>query len=164
MCAKRVLSGPEMVRLMKVGTRVVRGEDWRWGNQDGNPPGEGQVVGQVEDGWIRILWDHGFTNQYRMGQEGRYDVKLAEPSESSECVEPEDSIMATLPLGKSQSEAHPTMLIRHATFQLLRIILLTVATCEATVGANEFPSFFAFLKTVTQVTTLFVQSISSYIS
>ena len=27
------LTGPEVARLMKVGTRVVRGPDWKWGDQ-----------------------------------------------------------------------------------------------------------------------------------
>lgn len=26
-------SGPELAILMKVGTRVVRGQDWKWGDQ-----------------------------------------------------------------------------------------------------------------------------------
>ena len=28
-----LLSGPDLVRLMHVGTRVVRGADWKWGDQ-----------------------------------------------------------------------------------------------------------------------------------
>ena len=27
------ISGPELAALMKVGTRVVRGVDWKWGDQ-----------------------------------------------------------------------------------------------------------------------------------
>lgn len=27
------LSGPEMAKLLKIGTRVVRGIDWKWGDQ-----------------------------------------------------------------------------------------------------------------------------------
>lgn len=27
------LTGPEVVKLMKIGTRVVRGPDWKWGDQ-----------------------------------------------------------------------------------------------------------------------------------
>lgn len=27
------LTGPEMARLLKIGTRVVRGVDWKWGDQ-----------------------------------------------------------------------------------------------------------------------------------
>lgn len=49
-------------------------------SQDGPPPGEGTVIGELgEDGWIRVQWDTGSTNSYRMGKEGKYDLKLADP-------------------------------------------------------------------------------------
>ena len=32
------------------------------------------------DGWIRIRWDSGSVNSYRMGEDNRYDLTLA-PSE-----------------------------------------------------------------------------------
>lgn len=28
------LTGPELSQLMKLGTRVARGADWKWSNQD----------------------------------------------------------------------------------------------------------------------------------
>lgn len=60
------LSGPVMARMMTIGTRVVRGVDWKWGDQDGPPPGEGRVLGELgQDGWIRVQWDNGSTNSYR---------------------------------------------------------------------------------------------------
>lgn len=49
-------------------------------NQDGPAPGLGRVIGELgEDGWIRVQWDTSSTNSYRMGKEGKYDLKLAEP-------------------------------------------------------------------------------------
>jgi len=37
------------------------------------------VIGELgEDGWIRVQWDSGSTNSYRMGKEGKYDLKLAD--------------------------------------------------------------------------------------
>merc|ERR1711974_152212 len=61
------LSGPELARLMGIGVRVVRGPDWKWTDQDGPPPSEGKVIGELgEDGWIRVQWDNGSTNSYRM--------------------------------------------------------------------------------------------------
>ena len=30
------------------------------------------------DGWVRVHWDSGQTNSYRMGKESRYDLKLAD--------------------------------------------------------------------------------------
>ena len=40
------LSGIELARMMRVGTRVVRGIDWKWGDQDGPNPSEGRVIGE----------------------------------------------------------------------------------------------------------------------
>lgn len=38
------------------------------------------MIGELgEDGWIRVQWDTSSTNSYRMGKEGKYDLKLAEP-------------------------------------------------------------------------------------
>ncbi|XP_044262446.1 E3 ubiquitin-protein ligase HERC2 isoform X2 [Tribolium madens] len=74
------LTGPELASLMKLGTKVVRGADWKWGDQDGSPPGEGRVIGELgDDGWVRVEWSNGTTNSYRMGIEGKYDLALASP-------------------------------------------------------------------------------------
>lgn len=59
------------------GARVIRGVDWRWEDQDGSPPCEGSVTGEIHNGWIDVKWDHGLKNSYRMGAEGKYDLKLA---------------------------------------------------------------------------------------
>ena len=60
------LCGPELAKQMRVGTRVVRGGDWKWGDQDGPAPSEGKIIGELgEDGWIRVQWDSGSTNSYR---------------------------------------------------------------------------------------------------
>ncbi|XP_055917431.1 E3 ubiquitin-protein ligase Ufd4 isoform X1 [Eupeodes corollae] len=56
------------------GARVVRGVDWRWDDQDGSS--EGTVTGEIHNGWIDVKWDHGVRNSYRMGAEGKYDLKL----------------------------------------------------------------------------------------
>ena len=53
--------------------------------KDGPPPGEGRVIGDLgEDGWIRVQWDNGSTNSYRMGKEDKYDLKLADPPTPAE--------------------------------------------------------------------------------
>ncbi|XP_034475002.1 E3 ubiquitin-protein ligase Ufd4 [Drosophila innubila] len=57
------------------GARVVRGVDWRWDDQDGSC--EGTITGEIHNGWIDVKWDHGVRNSYRMGAEGKYDLKLA---------------------------------------------------------------------------------------
>lgn len=37
----------------------------------------GTVSGEIHNGWIDVKWDHGVRNSYRMGAEGKYDLKLA---------------------------------------------------------------------------------------
>ena len=53
-----------------VGSKVVRGKDWKWGNQDGGVGSMGRVValkswnGQVGTG-LRVRWEKGGENVYR---------------------------------------------------------------------------------------------------
>lgn len=74
---QRRLVKTQLLKYMTVGARVVRGVDWKWRDQDGNPSGEGTVTGELHSGWIDVTWDHGGSNSYRMGAEGKYDLKLA---------------------------------------------------------------------------------------
>ena len=68
--------------LLPVGSRVRRGRDWEWGDQD--EWGAGTVIEHLINGWLVVKWDTGITFNYRYGSsnEGRniYDVEL--------CVEP----------------------------------------------------------------------------
>jgi hypothetical protein len=53
--------------------------------------GEGRVIGELgDDGWIRVHWDTGSTNSYRMGKEGKYDLKMAELPQLSESSDSDD--------------------------------------------------------------------------
>lgn len=72
----------------KPGEREVLGRDPpppQCSVQDGPAPGLGRVIGELgEDGWIRVQWDTSSTNSYRMGKEGKYDLKLAEPAAAAQ--------------------------------------------------------------------------------
>lgn len=74
---QRRLLRTQMLKHITVGARVIRGIDWKWRDQDGSPAGEGTVTGELHSGWIDVSWDHGGSNSYRMGAEGKYDLKLA---------------------------------------------------------------------------------------
>lgn len=57
--------------------QVVRGKDWKWGDQDGGAGSKGIVIegsSDREDGWVRVAWDNGRENVYRWGFRGKYDV------------------------------------------------------------------------------------------
>ncbi|XP_071117103.1 uncharacterized protein [Haliotis cracherodii] len=63
--------------LPDLGTRVVRGPDWRWGDQDDGAAGT--VINHGEDGEsVWVSWDNGFNNVYRYGVTGNYDVLIAD--------------------------------------------------------------------------------------
>lgn len=69
---------------MVQGARVVRGPDWKWGSQDKN--GEGAVSSRLQNGWIDVKWDSGNRNSYRMGRDGKFDVKLAPNQPNPMCA------------------------------------------------------------------------------
>ena len=50
---RRVLKG--QIKYMLPGARVIRGVDWKWRDQDGNPPGEGTITGELHNGNILYL-------------------------------------------------------------------------------------------------------------
>ena len=51
---------------LPVGTLVVRGPDWKWGNQDGGEGNIGEVIeNRDSDDWISVKWANGNKNAYR---------------------------------------------------------------------------------------------------
>lgn len=44
-----------LLKHLVVGARVVRGLDWKWREQDGNPPSEGTVTGELHNGERKSL-------------------------------------------------------------------------------------------------------------
>ena len=67
-----------VMKKLAIGVRVTRGVDWKWRDQDGTPYACGTITGKLRNGWIEVQWDHGGANSYRMGDEGKYDLQLAE--------------------------------------------------------------------------------------
>lgn len=62
------------------GLRVKRGPDWEFDNQDSN--GLGTIVDELDDGWVRVKWDHGAQDNYRihlkqdLSLANDYDIRL----------------------------------------------------------------------------------------
>ncbi|XP_076816720.1 E3 ubiquitin-protein ligase HECTD1-like isoform X3 [Clavelina lepadiformis] len=78
---QRKLLKSQTSKLMVAGARVVRGPDWKWRNQDGQ--GVGTVNAAVVNGWVDVTWDNGTSNLYRVGAEGKYDIKIASSGEDN---------------------------------------------------------------------------------
>ncbi len=156
------LSGPELARMMHVGTRVVRGVDWKWDDQDGPPPSEGRVIGELgEDGWIRVQWDNGSTNSYRMGKEGKYDLKLAEPPAVSDDDDDDSDTDSDdtgcegdgIRGGDDEAEVlhepvQPAKLLRAASVHFLRFLAISFGLEAGRVQECAARSFSSFLREI----------------
>ncbi|KAG9480960.1 hypothetical protein GDO78_010299 [Eleutherodactylus coqui] len=96
---QRRLVRTQVLKYMVPGARVIRGIDWKWRDQDGNAQGEGTVTGDLHNGWIDVIWDAGGSNSYRMGAEGKFDLKLAPgyDPESAASSKPVSSTVAGTP-------------------------------------------------------------------
>eukprot|EP01084_Bolivina_argentea_P151646 264689_1 len=68
-----------------IGDRVVRGPDWKWGDQDGGVGLEGTIYGLRQ--WhpkdpknvvteVVVMWDHGLYGNYRYNYYGAYDISI----------------------------------------------------------------------------------------
>ncbi|KAK3087525.1 hypothetical protein FSP39_007020 [Pinctada imbricata] len=85
-CPKRQVSTRIKMTGMLEGSKVIRGPDWRWQNQDGGEGQEGEIIAIVNfsletdrDG-VEVTWGNGHSNVYRLGYKGAVDVK------GSQCV------------------------------------------------------------------------------
>ena len=80
-----------------VGTRVVRGPDWTWGDQDGGEGHVGTVAevlradrpGVVDQGCpgpcvVTVQWDCGNRCRYRCGVGDRYDLRVIDSAPAGE--------------------------------------------------------------------------------
>jgi len=66
-----------------LGLRVVRGPDWKWGDQDGGEGHVGTVIETPKSGCIQlgsrkvaVIWDSGIQGHYRAGPKGSYDLRV----------------------------------------------------------------------------------------
>eukprot|EP00730_Choanoeca_flexa_P013847 TRINITY_DN5786_c0_g1_i2.p1 TRINITY_DN5786_c0_g1~~TRINITY_DN5786_c0_g1_i2.p1 ORF type:complete len:158 (+),score=31.14 TRINITY_DN5786_c0_g1_i2:191-664(+) len=62
------------------GLPVVRGQDWKWGDQDDKSYGHVAVSGLDRgDGWVEVKWTVSKeTKCYRVGVENAYDLRVAD--------------------------------------------------------------------------------------
>ncbi len=70
------VEGAVVDRFIK-GAYVTRGPHWEWQNQDGANVG---VMINTDDapGWVKVSWKKRWSNVYRIGANGTYDLAYAE--------------------------------------------------------------------------------------
>jgi hypothetical protein len=111
-------AGPEKKtsedKILSAGSRVVRGPDWKWGDQDGGRGGVGTVKNKEKDpfhdpGWVTVKWDHNDTTQsYRMGKDNCFDLKLVGGSSASPAKEASSTLAAAI---VCESDKMPTGIV-----------------------------------------------------
>lgn len=76
----RAVNEPRVVNPLeglKVGVRVTRGNDWKWGNQDGGRGNVGHVIDVSRaTGVAKVRWPNGNVNSYRNGAEMAHDLRI----------------------------------------------------------------------------------------
>ncbi|KAK7093226.1 hypothetical protein V1264_007016 [Littorina saxatilis] len=69
------------------GSKVTRGRDWQWGDQDGSQGSEGEVKGyenvlpDSSRNLLHVEWPSGDVNSYRVGFHGNVDLRCVEEEE-----------------------------------------------------------------------------------
>ena len=58
------------------GMTVVRGQDWKWDDQDGGNGNHGTVIRLDSPGWYGVQWKKGRQYNYRWGSKNKYDLMI----------------------------------------------------------------------------------------
>ncbi|XP_052100421.1 uncharacterized protein LOC127734536 [Mytilus californianus] len=78
--------------LIAVGCRVVRGQDWKYGDLDGGKGKLGTVLGIPAEGKAVVRWDRQNIGIYKMGCEGLFELKLCDTlSSNSSTIQNEET-------------------------------------------------------------------------
>ena len=80
MSSSSLLSAVRKPPLEFIGTRVVRGPDWKWGKQDGGEGHVGTIRNFESFEEVVVVWDNGIGANYRC--HGTFDIRLLEVSSS----------------------------------------------------------------------------------
>lgn len=70
--------------MYTIGTRVQRGPDWKYTEQDGGEGETGSIVCTwytIDGPWASIEWDNECLLNYRIGAEGCFDIIPIVPSD-----------------------------------------------------------------------------------
>lgn len=61
-------------------SKVIRGKDWRWEDQDGGEGKFGRITSPPDSGWVDVTWENGYSNSYRFGANGNFDIERVNSS------------------------------------------------------------------------------------
>ena len=67
-----------------VGTRVVRGPDWKWGKQDGGEGHVGTLRSFENHGEVLVVWDNAVAANYRCA--GHFDLRVLDSTPAGEQI------------------------------------------------------------------------------
>lgn len=69
-------------RMEGVGSRVVRGPDWKWGKQDGGEGHVGTLRSFESPEEVLVVWDSGTAANYRCGS--NFDLRVLDNASAGE--------------------------------------------------------------------------------
>lgn len=108
--------------------------------------------------WVRVEWDNGTTNSYRMGKEGQYDLRLADSISTIITPDTETEDDASLIDMQLTGNSHPTKLLKNASMKMLKLIAVNVGLygdqIERCAIANIASMFRSLLASKSGVVTL----------
>lgn len=70
--------------MESVGSRVVRGPDWKWGKQDGGDGHLGTVRSFERPGEVLVVWDNGTAANYRCSP--NFDLRILDNGPAGESI------------------------------------------------------------------------------
>lgn len=98
--------------------------------------------------WVRVEWDSGTTNSYRMGKEGQYDLRLADCASSIISPDTETEEDTSLTEIQLTGCSHPTKLLKNASMKMLKIIAVSIALYGDQIEKNALANVCSMFRTL----------------
>ncbi|XP_013177652.1 PREDICTED: E3 ubiquitin-protein ligase HECTD1 isoform X2 [Papilio xuthus] len=139
-CVARARRWSRGARGLCVGARVMRGVDWKWRDQDGPQPALGTVTSDLHNGWVDVRWDHGGRNSYRMGAEGKFDLKVVSGGASGAAAALAGGAGASESRAGRKSHSTPSLPDATAVDHQMSVASTEQASSADNISGEEMPS------------------------